>query len=192
MEDQEAPQAGLVTVRFESMGVGLGPRWQPPAGAVRRACLFAVQDAPPDQLAWYETRRYVQLDTALTGENAGAVEYMSFRLHRAAQSSTGRLEDCRWLYVVHTDIPDDVSQEYNTWYDQEHLPRLVQVPGIVRARRYVAPDQAPRYLTAYELTDPDAFSSPAGLQARKTPWTARMRSLFFNTRRYTGLLMETG
>jgi len=29
----------------------------------------------------------------------------------------------------------------------------------------------------------DAFESPAGLAARKTPWTAKMRSLFQNTRR---------
>ena len=57
------------------------------------------------------------------------------------------------------------------------------MPGVVRARRYTATSGNPRYLTAYELTDPDAFESPEGLKARKTPWTAKMRSLFFNTRR---------
>ena len=69
-------------------------------------------------------------------------------------------------------------------YDNEHLPRLVTVPGVVRARRYTAvSDNGPKYLTVYELTDRDAFESPEGLQARKTPWTAKMRSLFQNTRR---------
>jgi hypothetical protein len=91
--------------------------------------------------------------------------------------------DTPWLYIVHTDIPDDIVAEYNEWYDREHLPRLVTVPDIVRARRYTAVSGNPRYLTAYELTDRDAFESPEGLQARKTPWTARMRSLFYNTRR---------
>ena len=75
------------------------------------------------------------------------------------------------------------AAEWNDWYDQEHLPRLVTVPGIVRARRYTAVGGSPQYLTAYELTDRDAFESPEGLQARKTPWTAKMRSLFQNTRR---------
>ena len=91
--------------------------------------------------------------------------------------------DTAWLYIVHTDIPGNVVDEYNEWYDQEHLPRLVTVPGVVRARRYTAVSGSPRYLTAYELTDPNAFESPEGLKARKTPWTEKMRSLFQNTRR---------
>jgi hypothetical protein len=89
-----------------------------------------------------------------------------------------------WLYIVHTDIPPDIVDDYNSWYDEEHLPRLVGVPGIVRARRYIANGTlSPRYLTAYNLSIRDAFESPAGLKARKTPWTERMRSLFQNTRR---------
>jgi hypothetical protein len=92
-------------------------------------------------------------------------------------------QDTPWLYLVHTDIPDHIVDEYNEWYDKEHLPRLVTVPGVVRARRYTAVSGSPRYLTAYELTDRDAFESPEGLKARKTPWTEKMRSLFQNTRR---------
>jgi hypothetical protein len=41
----------------------------------------------------------------------------------------------------------------------------------------------PKYLTAYEMTGADVWESPAALQARKTPWTEKMRSLFSNTRR---------
>ena len=96
-----------------------------------------------------------------------------------------------WLYLVHTDIPADVVDDYNAWYDQEHLPRLVGVPGVERARRYVAdPGLSPRYLTAYDLSIKDAFESPEGLKARKTPWTERMRSLFQNTRRMMCILQQ--
>jgi hypothetical protein len=106
---------------------------------------------------------------------------MNFRLMRdVGEKPTA---DTPWLYIVHTDIPDHIVDEYNEWYDNEHLPRLVTVPGVIRARRYAAVAGSPRYLTAYELTDKDAFESPAGLLARKTPWTAKMRSLFQNTRR---------
>jgi hypothetical protein len=108
-------------------------------------------------------------------------ERMNFRLMRDV--GTVPKEDTPWLYIVHTDIPDHIVDEYNDWYDREHLPRLVTVPGVIRARRYAATAGNPRYLTAYELTDPDAFESPAGLKARKTPWTEKMRSLFTNTRR---------
>src|SRR5690349_13285328 len=37
-----------------------------------------------------------------------------------------------WLYLVHTDIPADIVDDYNAWYDQEHLPRLVGVPCVER------------------------------------------------------------
>ena len=161
-----------------------------------RARRYSVDDAPLKYLAWYETvdekvepaadfQRIVANPTpwskrmrTLYGEQR---ERMNFRLMR----DVGRAgeKDTPWLYIVHTDIPDDIVDEYNEWYDKEHLPRLVTVPGVVRARRYTAVSGNPRYLTAYELTDPNAFESPEGLQARKTPWTAKMRSLFYNTRR---------
>lgn len=189
MPEQQV-EAGLVTHRFKSAGAA-GVLPHQPASVVRHRRLYDLQDTICDRLAWYETAEYVPPDeTAYWTEGIASAERMSFHLRRTAQSAMGRSEDCRWLYVVHTDIPDDVSREYNAWYDEEHLPRLVQVPGIVRARRYASPDQSPRYLTAYELSDRDAFSSPEGLKARNTPWTARMRALFSNTRRFTGLLLE--
>lgn len=95
-----------------------------------------------------------------------------------------------FVYLVHTDIAPDLLEEYNAWYGQEHLPRLVTVPGILRARRFTATSGAPQFLTAYDLTDRDAFESPAGLVARKTPWTERMRSQFTNTRRIMCRLVD--
>jgi len=108
-------------------------------------------------------------------------ERFNFRLMRDVGKASE--QDTPWLYIVHTDIPDNVVDEYNEWYDHEHLPRLVTVPGVLRARRYTATSGTPKYLTAYELTHRNAFESPEGLKARKTPWTEKMRSLFQNTRR---------
>ena len=88
-----------------------------------------------------------------------------------------------FVYLVHTDIGEELLDEYNAWYGEEHLPRLVKVPGILRARRFTALSGAPQFLTAYDLTDRHAFESPEGLVARKTPWTEKMRSQFQNTRR---------
>lgn len=162
---------------------------------------YAVEGQVPKFLAWYDTvdervepgehfRGAVANPTPWTRRMRrlwSAQQRFNFRLAR----DVGRVPeaDTPWLYLVHTDIPDDVVDEYNDWYDREHLPRLVTVPGVVRARRYVAVEHSPRYLTAYELTDRDAFESPEGLAARKTPWTARMRSLFANTRRSMGRLI---
>ena len=157
---------------------------------------YRCDEAPLKYLAWYDTvdekvetgpefQRLVAEPTPwsqrmrrLYGDKR---ERFNFRLMR----DVGQVpdQDTPWLYLVHTDIPDHIVGEYNEWYDKEHLPRLVTVPGVMRARRYTAVSGSPRYLTAYELTDRDAFESPEGLKARKTPWTEKMRSLFQNTRR---------
>ncbi|MEQ1775272.1 MAG: hypothetical protein ABL891_15955 [Burkholderiales bacterium] len=105
--------------------------------------------------------------------------------------------DAPWMYIVHTDIPDHIVDEYNEWYDKEHLPRCVNIPGVLRARRYMSVactsgNAGPKYLTAYELSGPDVWESPAALAARKTPWTEKMRSLFSNTRRALYQLVAPG
>jgi len=117
-------------------------------------------------------------------------ERMNFRLmcEVANPANTGPVVDAPWMYIVHTDIPDHIVDEYNTWYDKEHLPRCAAIPGVLRARRYTAMactsgNPGPKYLTAYELTGADVWESPAAQVARKTPWTEKMRSLFSNTRR---------
>ena len=108
-------------------------------------------------------------------------ERMNFKL--MCDVGQAPVPDAPWMYIVHTDIPDHIVDEYNAWYDKEHLPRCAGIPGVLRARRYAATAGNPKYLTAYELSGPDVWESPAALAARKTPWTEKMRSLFSNTRR---------
>ncbi len=157
---------------------------------------YACEGAVPKYLAWYDTadetvepgphlKQYIADLTPWWRRIAGFMqsrERMNFRLMRDVGEKPQ--EDAPWLYIVHTDIPGHVADEYNKWYDKEHLPRLVTVPGVLRARRYNrVSGPGPQYLTAYELTGPDVWESPAAHQARKTPWTEKMRSLFQNTRR---------
>ncbi|MEI8033932.1 MAG: hypothetical protein WCH96_00470 [Betaproteobacteria bacterium] len=161
-----------------------------------RARRYVCQSADIRYLAWYETtdetveaaaafQELIKKPTPWTarmrtlyGKNQ---ERMNFKL--MCEVGQTQPDDAPWMYIVHTDIPEHIVAEYNEWYDKEHLPRCAAIPGVLRARRYAATEGSPRYLTAYELTGPDVWESPAALQARKTPWTEKMRSLFSNTRR---------
>ena len=157
---------------------------------------YACEGAVPKYLAWYETAdETVEPGPHLKNYAANQSpwwrrinaflqhsERMNFRLMRDVGALPAK--DAPWLYLVHTDIPDAIAGEYNEWYDAEHLPRLVTVAGVLRARRYSrVSGRGPKYLTAYELTGPEVWESPAAQEARKTPWTEKMRSLFQNTRR---------
>jgi hypothetical protein len=114
-------------------------------------------------------------------EGAASPERLVLQSHRDLGQADG--EPAPWIYVVQADIPEALAREYNDWYDKEHLPRLVQVEGIRRARRFVALDGAPTYFTAYDLSAADSFETPAAVTARKTPWTEKMRGAFLNSRR---------
>ena len=86
-------------------------------------------------------------------------------------------------YIVETDVLPEFEDELNAWYDQEHLPGLARVPGTIRARRYQAAGQSPRYYACYDLTSTDVFGSPEWLAVRATDWSSRVRPAFRNTRR---------
>jgi len=172
----------LTTVWLNGAGA-LGAGWPDSAASRGRSVHHYRVDGPAgERLIWIETGAGQTNGCSQADVPPAAGEVFTFDLARDVGIKLQT--PAPWLYIVHTDIPAGVVTDYNAWYDEEHLPRLVGVPGIARARRYVAHgDLSPRYLTAYDLTIKDAFESPAGLVARKTPWTERMRSLFQNTRR---------
>jgi hypothetical protein len=73
-------------------------------------------------------------------------------------------------------VPDPAhEEEYNAWYDEEHIPYLMKVPGVLRARRFRALEGEPRYLALYDLSTPEIRRSEAFERAIDTPWSARMR-----------------
>lgn len=81
------------------------------------------------------------------------------------------------LLLTMTDPPVGMEEEFNAWYDDEHLPERLAIPGFVSARRWVAdvePGQG-RYLATYELSSPGVLSSAAYLERlnHPTPWSRR-------------------
>jgi hypothetical protein len=71
------------------------------------------------------------------------------------------------LLMVWTDIDTEFEAEFNRWYDDEHLPRLLEIPGFLSAGRYAAVKGAPNYLAMYELEDHNVLRSTAYLDTVK-------------------------
>ena len=55
------------------------------------------------------------------------------------------------IYVETRPSSPDRDQEYNTWYDEVHIPELVALDGIVSARRLRPVDGDGPYVALYEL-----------------------------------------
>lgn len=83
--------------------------------------------------------------------------------------------DAPYVYIVRMDIPAAMEQDFNDWYNQEHLPGLASVPGCFRARRFLAVDSQPKYMAVYEIEHPDVITSAAWAKARDTAWTEKIR-----------------
>src|ERR1700730_15035718 len=49
----------------------------------------------------------------------------------------------------------DREQEYNTWYDEVHIPELLALDGFVSARRLRPDDGEGPYLALYEIEGDD-------------------------------------
>nr|GAT45671.1 predicted protein [Mycena chlorophos] len=60
--------------------------------------------------------------------------------------------------------PDVTDEQLADWYEGEHIPRRLTVPGIMSAQRFKAIDsKTPKWLTLVDLEAPEIASSPAYL-----------------------------
>ena len=49
------------------------------------------------------------------------------------------------IFLVYTDLIDDrYDEEFNAWYNTDHLPALLKLPGFLDAARYVAVKGGPK------------------------------------------------
>lgn len=88
----------------------------------------------------------------------------------------------RGLLAVWMDIPPQVEEDFNRWYDDEHLIERANVPGFLNARRYRVLQGTPKYLALYDTVDAHVLQSEAYLKvlSNSTPWTQRVRPHFQN------------
>ena len=102
-----------------------------------------------------------------------------------------------YIFMVSMDVAADKEDLFNEVYDQEHVPNLLRVPGVLAARRgrtepfeitiggeVKAIDAAsPRYVAIYELESPDVLRSEAWANAVEAGrWPAEVRP--FTTNRH--------
>src|SRR5262249_21591033 len=82
------------------------------------------------------------------------------------------------------DVDPDKEAIFNEVYDQEHIPLINKVPGVISTTRLkldtlritmggetrtIDPQGAPRYAAIYELESPDVLTSPAFAKAVDQP-----------------------
>ena len=69
------------------------------------------------------------------------------------------------MLLTSMDIDAADEAEFNRWYDREHLEERVAIDGFLEARRYVAHDGNPKYLSLYSTETFEVLDS-SGLPHR--------------------------
>jgi len=80
------------------------------------------------------------------------------------------------ILAVWSGIDVEAEDDYNAWYEREHMFERIQVPGIRRARHYQTVSGTPKFFTYFELDEPEVVSSRVYLAQcnNSSPWTQRI------------------
>lgn len=84
--------------------------------------------------------------------------------------------------LVFTNCADPAREkEFNEWYDNTHVPDVLETPGFVSCTRYeLIGDPGPgqgKFLAVYEVESDDLESTMAGLQQRVAQLAAQGRMI---------------
>jgi len=80
------------------------------------------------------------------------------------------------MLAVWSEVPPEHEEEFNEWYNQEHLSERLSVPGVLSAVRYEAVKSGPKYLAVYELEHPSVMQSSEYVTLKNNPteWSKQM------------------
>jgi hypothetical protein len=114
----------------------------------------------------------------------------------------------KYLLIASMDVDPEHEALFNEVYDQEHIPILSKVPGVLEATRYKRGDvvmniggetktlnigDAPGYSAIFELESPDVLTSPEWARAvEEGRWPAQVRPHTRNRRHILLTLIEPG
>jgi len=92
------------------------------------------------------------------------------------------------MLITSMDVDAADDDEFNIWYDREHLAERVAIDGFLEARRWIAVDAKPKYFCTYSTRAFDDLSGPAYQRAlaNQTDWSKKNIARFRNMVRAVG------
>jgi len=112
----------------------------------------------------------------------------------------------KYLMIASMDVDAEHDAIFNEVYDQEHVPNLLKVPGVLGVSRYkrgtltmniggerktIEIPNEPTYTAIYELESPDVLTSPAWVKAVEDGrWPSQVRPHTKNRRHVLLKLMD--
>src|SRR5216684_7554577 len=87
------------------------------------------------------------------------------------------------------DFSNVAEDEFNDWYDLEHIPERQRVPGFLSCQRWIGADNAKHSVATYDLDTLAVLKSPPYLAIRGenlSPWSKRVTGRVERLMRFEG------
>jgi hypothetical protein len=81
------------------------------------------------------------------------------------------------MLIAAFDFSNVAEDEFNDWYDQEHIPERQRVPGFLTCQRWIGADNPKHSVAAYDLESLSVLQSPAYRAIggeNLSPWSKRV------------------
>lgn len=103
----------------------------------------------------------------------------------ALHTTIQQTPDAMGELFIWTDVDPAHEQDFNRWYDIEHMQERAAIPGFKWSRRYHSKTCARPYLALYRTESLKVFTSDTYRQAftKQTEWSVRNFSRMHNTQR---------
>jgi hypothetical protein len=97
------------------------------------------------------------------------------------------------MLITSMNIDPQHEDEFNLWYDREHLAERVAIDGFIEARRWIAEDANPKYFATYSTESFEDLSSPAYSKAlaNQTQWSKENLARFKDMIRVVGRIGDS-
>jgi hypothetical protein len=93
------------------------------------------------------------------------------------------------LLIAAFDFSNAAADEFNDWYDSEHIPERQRVPGFLSCERWLGAENAKESVATYDLAALDVLQSPAYRAIggeNLSPWSKRVTAKCRRLLRFEG------
>jgi hypothetical protein len=115
---------------------------------------------------------------------------------RQYHAETGAEETMvKGILIAAMDFSAAPEDEFHDWYDLEHVPERLRVPGFLNADRWIGTGEAKISVATYDLDNVGVLHSPAYLAVggdNASPWTKRTGKFRKSLLRYEGEQLYPG
>jgi len=162
-------------------GFGACERWISEAQPALSVATYDLDSVDVLRSKAYASVAYGNLSVWSKRVTAMCKRLLRFEGTQIAPGDVAAPKGARALLLNAMNVAPEVEDDFNAWYDEEHLVALATIPGTLAARRYRSTEAnggTHRYVAIYHLESAEVARSAAWKAAVDTPWSARVRPHF--------------